>query len=214
MRNEVKNGGKAMPEEAVQKELFALAIPCQTAVETAEKFIRNWPGCIWHNAGLMFWGGPGTGKSVLADWIASEIESKGLFVDMLSMPRLMATLEGGEADEIRRETAGLIQSDLVVLDDYDPGYCTGRGVLLLESALGDRAYRKLPTIVTTRIPPEQLAVLAGHRNRWGRLHDQILSHCCPVECRKTEESRRREAADERWARQYLGVQPLIREGRP
>ena len=124
----------------------------------AEKCPRKW---------LYFYGGVGTGKTLLAAIIARRFIENGKRVIFGNVPTLLKRIKERFDIENRKEqddniTAAMIMEKyikvpLLVLDDLGAGYLTPWSIGVLFEIISERYNAGLRTIITSNYDPDQLA---------------------------------------------------------
>lgn len=124
---------------------------------------------------IVFSGGTGTGKTVLAEAMARQMLRKGLpalFMSAMSLDRLMLTVHTARTPEDRAALDDAMSADMLVIDDLgtEPRYrnVTCEYLLLL---LSERARGGLVTVITTNLSPDR--ILARYNERiYSRMYDK------------------------------------------
>lgn len=154
-------------------------------METARKYVKNWPEMLSENIGLLIYGTVGTGKTYMAASIANALLDNCVSVLVTSFPRLINKLGRFDGDN-NAFLKSLNRYKLIVIDDLG---VERQSDFVMEQVYGiiDERYKSgKPMIITTNIPIEEI------RNpkdvRYSRIYDRILENCIPVQV--TGESRR------------------------
>lgn len=124
---------------------------------------------------IVFSGGTGTGKTVLAEAMARQMLRKGLpalFMSAMSLDRLMLTVHTARTPKDRAALDDAMSADMLVIDDLgaEPRYrnVTCEYLLLL---LSERARGGLVTVITTNLSPDR--ILARYNERiYSRMYDK------------------------------------------
>jgi len=110
---------------------------------------------------LLFVGGTGLGKTFLSACIANEVTDKGHSVSYESAPRLFSKLEKNRFspdEESRQEVLGLMQSDLLIVDDLGTEMPGSFVTAALYSLVNDRLLAGKSTIISTNLNIEEIRV--------------------------------------------------------
>ena len=132
---------------------------------------------------LYLHGPPGAGKTQAAIMIAKTAIRSGLSARVVNIGRLCVTVRQGYTDHGLSESDALEQlgtTDFLILDDLGAGE-TRNATLenrLLHLSLEERQNRRLPTIITSNLSPDELVEKLGSRllNRLQPLTALEVSH--------------------------------------
>ena len=134
-------------------------------VQMAKWYVEKYPEYP-EKSGLYFYGGTGTGKTLLASIITRELLSAGHKVIFGDVPSLLRKIKERFDVETRMNyddniTAHMIQEkyqncEVLVLDDIGAGYVTPWSVGILYEIINERYNANLRTIVTSNFDLETL----------------------------------------------------------
>lgn len=159
----------------------------ERASRIARNYVSHFREYSEGNAGMMFWGGVGTGKSYLAACIANALIDRNYTVIMAPLQDIVADMTANynaNRDSIldRVETC-----DLLILDDLGVERGTDYMYEHVYDLINTRYLAKKPMIVTTNLSPQQLE--SDPDIRKVRIYDRIKENCQPIKV--AGESRRK-----------------------
>ena len=148
---------------------------CRNYVEHFDEMLAN-------NAGLLFFGSPGTGKTFAASCIANALMERRVPVLVTSIVRLTANMFGDDLNELleRMNTARLL-----VLDDFGAERNTEFKAEQIFTVIDSRYAAKKPMIITTNLTDFKSETDVRRK----RVYDRIFEVCTPI--RMDGESKRR-----------------------
>lgn len=148
--------------------------PDSTASKVARSYVRNFETMLEKNAGILFTGGVGTGKTFYAACIVNALIDEGIPAVMTSLRKIIQLPFDGVDAAMRN----LMDADLVVFDDVgserDTSFATERAF----DAVDARIKARKPIIVTTNLSPQELSNAKSIREK--RIYDRILGSCAVV----------------------------------
>lgn len=140
----------------------------------AMAYVANWPDMLAENAGLLFTGGVGTGKTFYAACIVNALIDSGVFAVMTSLNRLIRLPFNGYDNVL----SDLADADLVVFDDVGAERDTSFAWERAFDAVDARVKARRPIIVTTNLSPAEMSQAGNIREQ--RIYDRIQGACVPV----------------------------------
>lgn len=191
VRDRLRNNG--LTDEAYRNCTFGrddLRNPKYT--ETCKRYVEEWPEMQRLNAGILFYGGVGTGKSFLACAIANALLDRLYSVCVTSFPRILNILQTGYDEERRNLFSRLREYDLLVIDDLGVERETPYATEQIYSVVDARYLAKKPLIVTTNLSQEEIRSETNLARR--RIYDRIWE-MCPIRLKLDGETRRRANAE-------------------
>lgn len=143
-------------------------------LDKAKAFVDNLPEIRNRGAGLLLWGGVGTGKTYMAGCIANALLDQGkkvLMTDFVSITNISAF-------SIQKYTASLSVYDLLIIDDLGAERRTEFALQNVFDVVNRRWESGKPLIVTTNL---DLDVLKNAEDiTMKRIYDRVLAMCTPV----------------------------------
>lgn len=136
-------------------------------------YVKHFDEMLAHNAGLIFYGDPGTGKTFAASCIANALMAKGVPVLVTSIVRLTANMFGDDLNDLldRMNTARLL-----VLDDFGAERDTPTKAEQVFTVIDARYAAKKPMIITTNLTDFK----TEDNVRRKRVYDRIFEVCTPI----------------------------------
>ena len=163
--------------------------------KTCRKYVKAWPEMYRRGAGIVFFGGVGTGKTYYAACIANALIEQERRVLFTTVPDLVSRMSAfsDERDEVIAE---LCAANLVILDDLGAERDTEFAVEQVFALVGARDETGTPTIYTTNLSMDELRQCPNIRRR--RIYDRVLGSC-PIQLQMAGQSRRTGAYEARRA---------------
>lgn len=140
----------------------------ETALAEAEAFVRDFPQRLAAGEGLLFTGPFGSGKTRLAAAVLNEVQERhqaavrGEVVPDL-LQRLRTTYDPQAADSEDRILQPLLRASLLLLDDIGAERVSEWVQERLFLVIDHRYRRRLPTLFTTNLHPDDLEERLGGR---------------------------------------------------
>lgn len=159
----------------------------ERASHIARNYVSHFPEYSEGNAGLMFWGGVGTGKSYLAACIANALIDKRCTVIMAPLQDIVADMTANYNADRDTILSRVENCDLLILDDLGVERGTDYMYEHVYDLINARYLSKKPMIVTTNLSPQQLE--SDPDIRKVRIYDRIKENCQPIKV--AGESRRK-----------------------
>lgn len=169
----------------------------ETAKETpmiakAKRYVDKWGEMSQNNIGLIFWGNTGNGKTFTAACIANALIDKGVPVLVTSFSKILAAVTGMYSEDRVRYIESLSEFKLLVIDDLGAERQSEYALEQVYSVIDQRYKSKLPIIITTNIPLDELK---NPKNMdYQRIYDRVLEMCVPMQFRG-DSMRKQAAAD-------------------
>ncbi len=129
-------------------------------------------------AGLMFWGNVGTGKSYLAACIANALIDRYYTVIMAPLQTLVADMTENYNENRDAVLARVENADLLIIDDLGVERSTDYMLEHVFDLINTRYLAKKPMIVTTNLSPAQLKEDTDLRKV--RVYDRLEEMCQPI----------------------------------
>lgn len=142
-------------------------------IRKCRKYVERWKEMKEINAGLLFYGNVGAGKTFAAGCIANALIDKGVPVMVTSLPRIINS--GWERSEIIGQ---LKRYPLLILDDFGVERKSEFALETVYNVIDERYKAQKPLIVTTNVP---LSEMKNPSNvEFGRIYSRVLEMCVPV----------------------------------
>lgn len=145
-----------------------------TPSRIARAYVQNWEAMKRENAGLLFTGSVGTGKTFYAACIVNALIENGVFAAMTSLSRIIRL----PFDGFDKALLNLAEADLVAFDDVGAERDTSFALERAFDAVDARIRARKPIIVTTNLSPQELRNAGNIREQ--RIYDRILGACAVV----------------------------------
>lgn len=155
-------------------EHFVAATPEDERIfRICRNYVEHFDEMLAANAGLIFFGGPGTGKTFAASCIANALMERRTPVLVTSIVRLTANMFGDDLNELleRMNTARLL-----VLDDFGAERNTDFKAEQIFTVIDARYAAKKPMIITTNLTDFKTETDIRRR----RMYDRIFEVCTPI----------------------------------
>ncbi len=143
-------------------------------LEQCRRYVERWDDVVNQNAGLLFWGKVGTGKSFLAACIANALIEKEVPVCMTNLAAVIDHDFEGRTEYIQK----LCASPLLILDDFGMERDTKFGRETVYQVIDGRYISGKPLIVTTNLTLKELKKPQDADQ--ARVFDRVLSMTTPV----------------------------------
>ncbi len=143
-------------------------------VSICNRFVQNFDS---ENKNLLFWGGPGLGKTFLSTCVAKELIKSGHSVIYETAYRIFSMLEdfkfrrADDIEKLRSQTERLYECDLLILDDLGTEFSTSYTNAALFDILNARLIANKKTILSTNLNLEELAKKYSER-----VFSRIIGH--------------------------------------
>lgn len=160
----------------------------QYVLRICRNYVEHFDKMLATNAGLIFYGSPGTGKTFAAGCIANALMERRVPVLVTSIVRLTANMFDDDLNELlyRMNTARLL-----VLDDFGAERNTEFKAEQIFTVIDARYAAKKPMIITTNLTDFKKESDVRRK----RVYDRIFEVCTPI--RMDGESKRRAEGQKR-----------------
>ena len=143
-----------------------------------ERYVEKFPEMLQKNQGLLLWGDVGTGKSFAAAAIANALLEQVVPVVMVSFVEILDRIESKVMTQ--EQIVSLVNTaNLVVFDDLGAERNSDYALEKVYGIVDARCRKKLPMIVTTNLPMEQMK--SEEDIRYRRIYDRIFENCYPMQ---------------------------------
>lgn len=166
-----------LQDRMLRKCRFVMADPSRP-VEIARDYVKNWSRRATENAGLLFWGPVGTGKSFIAACIANALIEQEIPVLMTNFPKIMNSMGSVFSEERRNYLASFQKYHLLIIDDLGVERSTEYTQEMVFQLIDERYKSELPLIVTTNKTWDEIK----HPKNVGdaRIFSRLREMCVPV----------------------------------
>lgn len=155
-----------------------------------KRYVEHWDEMVELNAGILFYGSVGTGKTFYASCIANALLERQVTATATSFPRLLNLLQGTQ--DKQKLLDSLARYKLLIIDDLGVERDSTFGLEQIFNVVDSRAHANLPVIVTTNLSMEELN--GPESVKYARIYDRVLE-MCTVPLKLTGDSRRKQNAD-------------------
>lgn len=145
-------------------------------IRLAKSYVENWKEMKANNAGFLFWGDVGTGKSYTAACIANALIDQEVSVRMTSFPEILNGVF--ECDNKNDYIFDLNRYELLILDDVGIERASEWSLAVISSVISLRVDAARPLIITTNRSLKEMHAARDMEHR--RIYDRILAVCTPV----------------------------------
>ena len=182
---------KCIHSEATRGHTFAKADDLdEKHIKNAKRYVDHWDEIRRKNAGLLFWGNTGSGKSFAAHCIANALLDQKIPVKLFSAEELAELLKdySKRADTMK----SIREVPLMIIDDFGAEEDKSGARSRICAAIDARIESGKPLIVTTNYT---IGEMKENQDRvLQRIFDRLLAFCVPVAV--VGESRRRNIGEE------------------
>ncbi len=114
-----------------------------------------------HSMNMLFYGGPGLGKTFMSSCIAKEVALKGFSVVYDTAVNIFTNLErekfGENDDELRIQIKRYMACDLLIIDDLGTELTTSFTLSALYHLMNTRLLERRQMIISTNLGPKEIA---------------------------------------------------------
>lgn len=142
-------------------------------IRRCRAYVERWVEVKASNAGLLFYGDTGGGKTFAAACIANALIDRGIPVMVTSLPRIINA--GWDKGEI---IAGLHRYPLLMLDDLGVERDSEYAMEIVYTVIDERYKAGKPLIVTTNLSLQELKAPKSMAHQ--RIYSRVLEMCVPV----------------------------------
>ena len=174
--------------ESTFDRFVAATLEDQRVLRICKNYVEHFDEMLAANAGLIFYGSPGTGKTFAASCIANALMERRVPVLVTSIVRLTANMFGDDLNELlyRMNTARLL-----VLDDFGAERNTEFKAEQIFTVIDSRYAAKKPMIITTNLTDFKTETDVRRK----RVYDRIFEVCTAI--KMDGESKRRAEGQKR-----------------
>lgn len=148
----------------------------KNALKIARRYCTEAERMLSENQGLMFTGGVGTGKTLIAACMANELINNGYYAIMTSIVKM---LDNGYRNEDEAYINKLNKADFLFIDDFGAERKTDYAYERIYNLIDSRYRVKKPLIITTNLSVPQMTQRIDMQT--DRIYDRVLEMCYPVE---------------------------------
>lgn len=142
-------------------------------ISRCRAYVDRWPEMLDANAGLLFYGETGGGKTFAAACIANALLAKGVPVMVTSLPRIINA--GWDKSEI---ISNLHRYHLLVLDDLGAERDSEYALETVYTVIDERYKSNKPLVVTTNLSLQEIK--SPKNMAYQRIYSRVLEMCVPV----------------------------------
>lgn len=157
---------------------FANDLGYNPQIQKAREYVNKFDEMQKRGAGLLLWGGIGTGKTFLAGCIANALIDRQVPVLMTTSGRILNTLTGMFQEDRNGYIDSFSRYSLLILDDLGMERSTEFALEQVFNVIDTRYRSKKPMIVTTNLTLEELKHPPDLAH--SRIYDRILEVCVPI----------------------------------
>lgn len=154
-------------------------------------------------AGLLLWGGAGSGKTFTAACIANRVMERGYSALMVDIGYVVSLMESS-FEHRRSNLDHILGYDLLVIDDLGAQRTTGYMMEHVYNVVNGRYNSGKPMVVTTNIPWRAMSE-ADDSSPWYRVFDRIIERCYPIEFDNASKRRQKALSSQLALEEQLGI---------
>lgn len=151
-------GQAALPLRFQGRQLSSIspAFPAQAhALQACREYVEAWEEVRATGRNMLFFGDPGSGKTLLATAVATEILMAGSTALYTRADALFQTVRETYSGVVNRSEKQAVESfaipDLLVIDEFGRSTCTDSERRIFFSVIDQRYERKLPTLLVSNL---------------------------------------------------------------
>lgn len=169
-----RNKGQCFHEKRMWDWNFDSDDGSNPAMEKAKAFVENWDEIKRSRAGLLLWGGVGSGKSYMAACIANALieEEKRVYMTDFATISSISTFDSDEYIQ------SINRFDLLIIDDLGAERKSEFAMQNVFNVINRRWESGKPLIITTNLTLKEMENMTSMQEQ--RIYDRIRDMCIPV----------------------------------
>ena len=167
-----------LQDAALRQYTFANDLGYQPESAKLRAYVEQFPEMLKSGAGLLLWGGVGTGKTFLAACVANALLDRSIPVLMTGTGKLLNALMGIYPSERNAFLESLNAYSLLILDDLGMEHSSEFAMSQMFNIVDGRYRTGKPLIVTTNLTLQELKHPPDLAH--ARIYDRLLEMCTPI----------------------------------
>ena len=167
-----------LQDAALRQYTFANDLGYQPESAKLRAYVEQFPEMLKSGAGLLLWGGVGTGKTFLAACVANALLDRSIPVLMTGTGKLLNALIGIYPSERNAFLESLNAYSLLILDDLGMEHSSEFAMSQMFNIVDGRYRTGKPLIVTTNLTLQELKHPPDLAH--ARIYDRLLEMCTPI----------------------------------
>ena len=167
-----------LQDAALRQYTFANDLGYQPESAKLRAYVEQFPEMLKSGAGLLLWGGVGTGKTFLAACVANALLDRNIPVLMPVTGELLNKLMGIYPSERNAFLKSLNAYSLLILDDLGMEHSSEFAMAQMFNIVDGRYRTRKPLIVTTNLTLQELKHPPDLAH--ARIYDRLLEMCTPI----------------------------------
>lgn len=167
-----------LQDAALRQYTFANDLGYQPESAKLRAYVEQFPEMLKSGAGLLLWGGVGTGKTFLAACVANALLDRSIPVLMPVTGELLNKLMGIYPSERNAFLKSLNAYSLLILDDLGMEHSSEFAMSQMFNIVDGRYRTGKPLIVTTNLTLHELKHPPDLAH--ARIYDRLLEMCTPI----------------------------------
>lgn len=167
-----------LQDAALRQYTFANDLGYQPESAKLRAYVEQFPEMLKSGAGLLLWGGVGTGKTFLAACVANALLDRSIPVLMPVTGDLLNKLMGIYPSERSDFLKSLNAYSLLILDDLGMEHSSEFAMSQMFNIVDGRYRTGKPLIVTTNLTLQELKHPPDLAH--ARIYDRLLEMCTPI----------------------------------